>query len=436
MSIFVKKIDEITIDDIDSFIAGKHKENIRLEYKEDFSSKDATLQIAKEVSAFANQQGGVIIFGISEQVDRCPDKIVGLDKKQVPRKKIQSVCLDHIYPPLFPEIQECELKNNPDKLAVIVRVAMSDETPHTINKRTGFYIRGEDVCTPRPMTDEEIELLWNRRKKLVERREWLLQRPYNRVFVADKPELNLTTPIILMAIPLFPMKPLVEREKLPDIHKASVVSGSNDFPLFSSDIKTASDSIYCYSPDKNVVAQIKDIAKRKYGEINIFGQISHFEDAVNEFEQRGLKGIFLGYELKKLYFMVRYVSNFYAKVGYWGIIKMILKIQNCIGELLYSPSYTYDSNDKLSRNELDKDVIVEKDFTVGEIVDGVEHIVVDIFRDLLWGTGLNVYRAARVPIAQWLQQTKIGLYGDKVCPKCSKERISTVDAICLKCKAM
>jgi len=218
MSLFLKKIDEITIDDLESFVSAKHPENIRLEYKSSFSATDANQQIAKEVSAFANQQGGVLIYGIGEEPGktRKPDAIVGIDKFLSPRQKIQSVCIDHIYPPVVPEIQECELKNDNGKMVVIVRIAMSDDAPHTINHRTGFYIRVQDRSDPREMNEEEIELLWNRRAKLVERRDWLLKRTYERVFPQDVKRNYMLSPSVFIVIPLFPIYSLVSRERLYD----------------------------------------------------------------------------------------------------------------------------------------------------------------------------------------------------------------------------
>jgi len=302
MSIFRTKIDDINIDDIEQFIAEKHPENIRLEYKSGFSTTDVNQQIAKEVSAFANQQGGILIYGVSEESGktRKPDAIIGIDKSLSPRQKIQSVCIDHIYPPVVPEIQEYEIKTDATKVVVLVRIDMSDEVPHTINSRTGFYIRSQDRSDPREMTDEELELLWNRRSKLVERRKRLLKRAYERVFPPDIHSFGIKSAVILQAIPLYPLESFVNRKALLEKYRGAQVPGSQGFPLVIDDIKTASDSIYA-----NLKPKTEDTAtfkREEYGELNIFGQVSFIENAVHSFQ--GKDGIFLGWQLKRLFFMI------------------------------------------------------------------------------------------------------------------------------------
>ena len=59
MSLFTKSIDQIIFDDIKDFCDSEIPENIRLDYKSDFSASNEKKQIAKLVSAFANTQGGV-----------------------------------------------------------------------------------------------------------------------------------------------------------------------------------------------------------------------------------------------------------------------------------------------------------------------------------------------------------------------------------------
>ena len=55
------------------------EENSRLEYKKAFSSKDEKKQIAKEISAFVNTHGGIILVDVDEK-DRKPKlPIDGID---------------------------------------------------------------------------------------------------------------------------------------------------------------------------------------------------------------------------------------------------------------------------------------------------------------------------------------------------------------------
>jgi len=432
MSIFRKKIDEISINDIETFISEKHPENIRLEYKSGFSSIDANRQIAKEVSAFANQQGGVLIYGVTEEAEktRKPDAMVGIDKSLNPRHKIQSICLDHIYPPVVPEIQECELKTDTTKVVVVVRIDMSEEAPHTINQRAGFYIRIQDCSDPREMTAEEITVILNRREKIIEHREWLLQRTYKRVFPPDVKRNFMLTPSMLIAIPLYPTWPLIERRQIYDMYRSSEVAGGQGFPLETDRIKTASDSIYAYISAKD--ADKLTVRKERYGELNIFGQISYYENAIHNFES--IEGVYLGFELRNLYLMIKFAANFYKNIGYWGIIKFILRLENCRGVKLISPHEAYGFSDELGVMELDAEVNIERDFSVMEMLDKPEEFIENIFQEYLWDIGLSVHKANQMPVGYWLDKTKIDLYGSKHCPKCNKYLISKIDSLCRDCR--
>ncbi len=432
MSLFLKPLENITIDDISKFISEKHPENIRLEYKSGFSTSNPNLQIAKEVSAFANQQGGLLIYGVSEEEEntRRPNAVIGVEKKSNPRQRIQSVCIDHIYPPVIPEIQEYELPSDKDKVIILVRIPMSDTVPHTINERTGFYIRVQDRCDPREMTDEEIKFLLNKREKLIERREWLIKRSYERVFPPDVKRNYMLTPAILISIPLYPLSALVERSKLYDIYKQSELPVNQSFPLSLDGIKSASDSIYAYITNKD--DDKVTVRKERYGELNIFGQISHFENAVHNFNSA--EGIWLGYELRTLFMMVKFMGNVYKNLGFWGIIKFILRVENCRGVKLISPRYGWTHNEELTTMELDREIKIERECAVSDLLEEPDSFIENIFQEYLWCIGLGVHRANTMPGGIWLDNVKMDLYGKKQCPKCNKAEISNIDLVCRGCK--
>jgi len=54
-----------TLEDIQKLIENKIEESLTLEYKRELSRNNK--EIAKDISAFANTSGGVIIYGIEEK---------------------------------------------------------------------------------------------------------------------------------------------------------------------------------------------------------------------------------------------------------------------------------------------------------------------------------------------------------------------------------
>ena len=67
MKIYEKDIDDITIDDINQLIGNKINENNYLEYKSEMSGEKETNNILRTICGFANNNGGLFIYGLTEE---------------------------------------------------------------------------------------------------------------------------------------------------------------------------------------------------------------------------------------------------------------------------------------------------------------------------------------------------------------------------------
>lgn len=94
-------------------------ENINVEFKLKFSSPE---KIAKEMMAFANTKGGVIIFGVDDD-----KKIVGVESEKTESELIRQAAKDFCEPPL--EYTE-EFINLDDSELVVITVPESKYKPH------------------------------------------------------------------------------------------------------------------------------------------------------------------------------------------------------------------------------------------------------------------------------------------------------------------
>ncbi len=152
-----------TIDDIDSLIKSEAEESIYLEFKE-AGALDKTdnkrKEISKDVSAFANSDGGIIIYGIREENHKAIafSFINGNSyTKEWLEQVINSTIQRHI-----PELKIYPLRRNGliDETIYIVKIPKSLEAPH-ISKDKRFYKRFNFESVS--MEEYEIRQLYGRK---------------------------------------------------------------------------------------------------------------------------------------------------------------------------------------------------------------------------------------------------------------------------------
>jgi len=117
------------------------------------SSKD----LAKEMVAFANARGGIIIFGVADD-----SSIKGLTLKDIEsiRQLIVNVGQENIKPPIHPLIQN---KTIDEKRVVIVTIESGAGKPYKTSSGIFYTKSGADK---KIMSDEELKRLFSEPKRL------------------------------------------------------------------------------------------------------------------------------------------------------------------------------------------------------------------------------------------------------------------------------
>ena len=111
-------------------------ENLRCEFKRKFSSSE---KIAKEMIAFANTRGGVLLLGVDDNKE-----IVGVDSEKSEAELIKDAGLNYCEPPLDFNIEYFDLNG---KEVVVVEIPVSDKKPHRIQDYSNeFDINKAKVC--------------------------------------------------------------------------------------------------------------------------------------------------------------------------------------------------------------------------------------------------------------------------------------------------
>jgi predicted HTH transcriptional regulator len=130
--------------DVVAFCEQGLPESINLDYKVQMTAAE---KLAKTVSSFANTFGGLIVLGVDEDAASKPNPpFDGLPFEPKLEERVWSILMEHVYPPVFPEVHVCSPMN--DRTFVLIRVAQSTTTPHAIRHNTAVYLRTGNISKP------------------------------------------------------------------------------------------------------------------------------------------------------------------------------------------------------------------------------------------------------------------------------------------------
>jgi hypothetical protein len=152
-----------TLAELEQMIRDQVQENIHLDYKDSRAvRKDARDDFAKDVSAFANSDGGVLIYGVQEK-DHLPITTDdGVDDSEISREWIEAAIMTGINPRVE-DVRIRPIPKSQGRSLYVIEVQKSFRGPHqTTDKR--YYKRHNFKSVP--MEDYEINDVRNRRRRL------------------------------------------------------------------------------------------------------------------------------------------------------------------------------------------------------------------------------------------------------------------------------
>lgn len=131
-------------------------ENLRIEFKQKFSDHQ---KIAKEIIAFANTQGGTLIFGITDK-----GRVIGIESEKEIAELVKETITDYCEPYIDHKLYYIRIKN---KEVVAVEIPESKNKPHRIKdfkkninlNDAQVFIRVRDKSVP--ASKEMIKLMQN-----------------------------------------------------------------------------------------------------------------------------------------------------------------------------------------------------------------------------------------------------------------------------------
>lgn len=117
--------------------------------------------IAKHASAFANANGGMLVFGVKTRksdLTTLPESIVGIPQENIPR--IKRALHSHVRPAIE-HVRWKPINLDGEPVILLAEVAPSPRAPHQHSESCVYYRRFGDES--RPMTHDLVELYFGRR---------------------------------------------------------------------------------------------------------------------------------------------------------------------------------------------------------------------------------------------------------------------------------
>lgn len=152
-----------TVPEIQSLIADEIQESIHLDYKEARAVGKTDKQkfdFAKDVSAFANSDGGVLVYGIKEK-GHLPVAVTGIEHSKFTREFFEQTIRTNISQP-SPNFTVVQIPINEQESVYSIKVEKSYGTPHQCKENKIFYKRHNFESIP--MESYEIDDVRNRRQ--------------------------------------------------------------------------------------------------------------------------------------------------------------------------------------------------------------------------------------------------------------------------------
>ncbi|MEB9413746.1 ATP-binding protein [Bacillus cereus] len=140
---FGKSLDQVTFDDIQILVDAGVMENRQLDYKRELPRNlggDNKREFCKDVAAFANAEGGTLIYGINETESGQPD-IVGIEIQDVDTltQQLNQIIRANIEPTLYDFALKVIPINGENNYLLLVDIAKSWSGPHAVKVNQSTY---------------------------------------------------------------------------------------------------------------------------------------------------------------------------------------------------------------------------------------------------------------------------------------------------------
>jgi hypothetical protein len=143
-----------SLDEINAMITNKVMESIHLDYKAGHALNGKPKEISKDISAFANSDGGCLVFGVNEEGHLPIGVDEGVDHKKMTRERLEQLIQSNVSPTIE-SLEIIQIPINDTHSIYVVAAQKSLRAPHQDRQNKRYYRRNNFRSIP--MEDYEIQ---------------------------------------------------------------------------------------------------------------------------------------------------------------------------------------------------------------------------------------------------------------------------------------
>lgn len=149
-----------SIDDLNALIRNEVQESVHLDYKDSRAlNKAQRHEIAKDVSAFANSDGGILIYGVREEKHLPIEIDDGVDHTEFTREWLEEVVSSNVSPRIE-NLRIIQIPLSAETSVFAISIPKSNRAPHQEQNTKRYYKRYN--FKSQPMEDYETRDIYSR----------------------------------------------------------------------------------------------------------------------------------------------------------------------------------------------------------------------------------------------------------------------------------
>ncbi len=271
----MQSINEISYSDLKQLKEKEIKEGYKVEFKASFDDSVKKKHLCKEISSFANSNGGWLFIGINDDGLICD---IDIDNRTDYDVTITNLLKEKVTPIPNYELKILINPNNTNKCVLVLYIAASKNTPFVCNGT--IYLRNGSSAIEAKRSD--IDNLYQRKKEVINSTLDFCTHDYFETFTASFPYcyLYLFNPDSAQELKSFQLDELCNAERPDNIN---LTNRSTNSVIFYNSNTTAVTSFFEYFDDHNIKfgfpmihydkfeKQIPEYIKTQYGvDLNFF----------------------------------------------------------------------------------------------------------------------------------------------------------------------